>query len=47
MRCGANEDLENAAKRKKEEHKHCFKNQKKVWSVPILDPGFVDGNGGK
>ena len=44
--CGANEDFENAVKRNKEEHKHCFNNQK-VWSVPILDPGFVDGNGGK
>ena len=38
----ANENLENAVKRNKEEHKRCFNNQK-VWSVPILDPRFVDG----
>ena len=38
----ANENLENAVKRNKEEHKHFFMNQK-VWSVPILDPRFVDG----
>ena len=37
----ANENLKNAVKRNKEEHKHFFKNQK-VWSVPILDPRFVE-----
>ena len=37
----ANENLENAVKRNKEEHKHIFK--KKVWSVPIIDPRFADG----
>ena len=41
----ANENLENAVKRNKEEHKHFFK--KKVWSVPILDPRFADGANGK
>ena len=42
----ANENLKNAVKRNKEGHKHFFKNQK-VWSVPILDPRFVDGANGK